>query len=87
MIKKIKKKGVVIMARTIRSVDERVAVIDEKIAKKQAELAKLEQQKKDLLMPRPKKKAITMKAVLTKAKEEGLKPEEIAKKLGIKIEE
>ena len=87
MIKKISKVGVVTMARTIRSIDERVATIDEKIAKKQSELAKLEQQKKDLLTPKPKKKAITMKAVFSKAKEEGLEPEEIAKKLGIKIEE
>ena len=61
--------------------EERIALIDEKIAKKQAEIGALEAQKKKLLHP------ISMRAVLTKAKEAGLSPEEVAEKLGIDIDE
>ena len=58
---------------------ERIALIDEKIAKKQAELKRLEAQKEELLHP------VTMRAVLTKAKQTGLSPKEVAEKLGIEI--
>lgn len=64
-----------------RTKEERVALIDEKIAKKQAEIEALEAQKKKLLHP------ISMRAVLTKAKEAGLSPEEVAEKLGIEMDE
>ena len=64
-----------------RTKEERIALIDEKIAKKRAEIASLEAQKEKLLHP------ITMKAVMSKAKEAGLSPKEIAKKLGINMEE
>ena len=58
---------------------ERIALIDEKIAKKKAELKRLEAQKEELLHP------VTMRAVLTKAKQAGLSPKEVAEKLGIEI--
>lgn len=62
-----------------RSVEDRVALIDEKIAKKQAEIEALEAQKNKLLHP------VTMKSVMDKAKAAGLTPEEIAEKLGIEV--
>ena len=61
--------------------EERIALIEEKIAKKQAEIQALEAQKQKLLHP------ISMRAVLTKAKDAGLSPEEVAEKLGIDMDE
>ena len=61
--------------------EERIALIEEKIAKKQAEIQALEAQKQKLLHP------ISMRAVLTKAKEAGFSPEEAAEKLGIDMDE
>lgn len=61
--------------------EERIALIDQKIEKKKAEIASLEAQRKKILNP------ISMRAVLTKAKEAGLSPEEVAEKLGIDIED
>ena len=52
-----------------RSKEERLALIDAKIAKKKEEIAALEEQKQKSLHP------ITMKAVLAKMKETGLTPE------------
>ena len=46
-----------------KSIEERIALIDEKIAKKQNEIAELEAKKQELLHP------VTMKDVLDKAKE------------------
>lgn len=62
-----------------KTVDERVAIIDEKIAKKKEEIEALEAQKQKLLHP------ITMKSVMDKAKAAGLTPEVIAEKLGIEV--
>lgn len=62
-----------------KTVEERIAIIDEKIAKKQAEIDALETQKQKLLHP------VTMRAVMTKAKEAGMSAEEIAAKLGLEI--
>lgn len=62
-----------------KTVDERVALIEQKIAKKKAEIDELEAQKQKLLHP------ISMRAVLTKAKEAGLSPMEVAEKLGIEV--
>ena len=62
-----------------KPVVERVAAIDQKIAKKKAEIEALEQQKNRLLHP------VNMRTVMTKAKEAGMTPEEIAEKLGIKV--
>lgn len=67
------------MARIVKTVDEKVALLDQKIAKKQAELNALEAQKQRLLHP------VNMKTVMAKAKEAGLTPEEIAVKLGIEV--
>lgn len=62
-----------------KSVDERVALIDAKIAKKKEELASLEAQKEKLLRP------INMRTVMAKAKEAGLTPADIAEKLGLDV--
>lgn len=59
--------------------EERAALIEEKIAKKRAEIEALEEQKQRLLHP------VTMKTVMAKAKESGLSPAEIAEKLGIEV--
>ena len=59
--------------------EERVAVIDAKIAKKREEIDALEAQKQKILHP------VTMKTVMTKAKEAGLSAEEIAEKLGLEV--
>ena len=60
-----------------KTVEERIALIDAKIAKKREEIAALETQKHKLQNP------VTMKSVMDKAKKAGLTPEEIAKKLCI----
>ena len=62
-----------------RTVEERIAIIDEKISKKKAEIKALETQKQKLLNP------VTMKTVMEKAKASGLSPEEIAEKLGLEM--
>lgn len=62
-----------------KSKEERIALIDAKIAKKKEEIQVLEEQKQKILHP------VTMKIVLAKVKESGLKPEEIAEKLGIEL--
>lgn len=62
-----------------KTVDERVAMIDQKIQKKRDEIAALEAQKQRLLHP------VNMKTVMAKAKEAGLTPEEIAEKLGLEL--
>ena len=61
------------------TVEERVAILDAKIAKKQEEINNLEAQRQKLLHP------INMKTVMAKAKESGMTPEEIAEKLGLEI--
>ena len=61
--------------------EERMELIDQKIAKKKAEIESLEAQKKKILNP------ISMSAVLTKAKEAGLSPEEVAEKLGLDLDD
>lgn len=62
-----------------RTTEERIAIIEEKVAKKQAEIASLEAQKQKLLHP------INMRTVLAKAKEVGFTPEQIAEKLGLDV--
>ena len=56
-----------------KTTDERIALIDEKIAKRKAEIESLESQKNKL------------KTVMAKAKEAGMTPEEVAEKLGLDI--
>ena len=60
-----------------RSTEERIALIDAKISKKQEEIKALEAQKQKLLHP------VTMRSVMEKAKAAGLSAEEIAEKLGL----
>lgn len=69
----------VLTMRARKTVDERIALLDQKIEKKKAELDALEAQKQKLLHP------VNMKTVMAKAKEAGLTPEEIAEKLGIEV--
>ena len=63
----------------VKSIEARVALIDQKIAKMQEEIAKLESQKQKLLHP------VNMKTVMAKAKACGMTAEEIAEKLGIEV--
>lgn len=62
-----------------KTVEERIALIDQKIAKKQSEIEALEATKQKLLHP------VNMKTVIAAAKEAGMTPEEIADKLGLQI--
>lgn len=62
-----------------KTVDERIALIDQRIEKKRAEIQELEDQKNKLLHP------VNMKTVMAKAKEAGLTAEEIAAKLGLEV--
>ena len=62
-----------------RTVEERIAIIDEKISKKKADIEALEAQKQKLLHP------VTMKTVMEKAEASGLSPEEIAEKVGLEM--
>ena len=62
-----------------KTIEERIALIDQKIEKKKAEIENLETTKQKLLHP------VNMKTVMAAAKEAGLSPEEIADKLGLKI--
>lgn len=62
-----------------KTIEERIALIDQKIEKKKAEIENLEATKQKLLHP------VSMKTVMAAAKEAGLSPEEIADKLGLKI--
>lgn len=62
-----------------RSVEERIAIIEQKIEKKKTEIENLEATKQKLLHP------VNMKTVMAAAKEAGMSPEEIADKLGLKL--
>lgn len=67
------------MARQIRSVEERVAALDEKINKKKAEIAVLEEKKRRLLHP------VSAKSIIDQAKQAGMSLEDIAEKLGVEL--
>ena len=58
-----------------RTAEERIALIDAKIAKKKEEIKALEAQKQKILHP------VTMRSVMEKAKAAGLTAEEIAEKM------
>ena len=62
-----------------RTAEERIALIDAKIAKKKEEIKVLEAQKQKLLHP------VTMRSVMVKAKAAGLTAEQIAEKLGLEM--
>ena len=75
---KIKSEVIYMAAKTK---EERIALIDQKIAKKKEEIASLEPQKQKLLHP------VTMRSVIAKAKEAGFSPEDVAEKLGLVMDE
>lgn len=62
-----------------RTAEERIALIDAKIAKKKEEIKALEAQKQKILHP------VTMRSVMEKAKAVGLTAEQIAEKLGLEM--
>lgn len=62
-----------------KTVEERIALIEQKIEKKKAEIENLEATKQKLLHP------VNMKTVMAAAKEAGMTAEEIANKLGLEI--
>ena len=67
------------------------AVFDGKIAAVKEKIKKLEARKKDVLAPKKRKvrktKAQQIKDLVRKAQKAGLKPDEIASRLGVSIEE
>lgn len=64
-----------------KSLEEKIQAIDAKIQKHQAEIQRLKEQKQRLLNPE-----LSMREVLSKIKESGLKPNEIIEKLGIALD-
>ena len=66
------------------------AVFDEKIASVQARIKALEAKKAEILAPKKRKPRKTKKqkleAILKQAQKAGLKPEEIAERLGVTLE-
>lgn len=72
--------------RTRRTKEEIVAEIDAKITYHKERIISLEEKKERVLNPKTRKKSLTMKKVLDFAKAEGMTAEELADKLGIKIE-
>ena len=62
-----------------RTAEERIALIDAKIAKKKEEIKVLEARKQKPLHPVP------MRSVMEKAKAAGLTAEQIAEKLGLEM--
>lgn len=67
------------------------AVFDGKIVTVRGKIKKLEAKKKDVLAPKKRKtrktKAQQIKDLVRKAQKAGLKPDEIASRLGVSIEE
>ena len=67
------------------------AVFDGKIAAVREKIKKLEAKKKDVLAPKKRKtrktKAQQIKDLVRKAQKAGLKPDEIASRLGVSIDE
>jgi phage gp16-like protein len=74
------------MARSVKTAEQRVAEIDAKIAAHKSNIATLEAKKEAILNPKSRAKRVTIKTVIDKAKADGMSPEDIAKKLGIKNE-
>lgn len=71
-----------------RSPEERVAEIDTRITAHKEAIKKLEKKKHAILNPKPRtSKAAGMKVLIAKAKEAGLTDEQIAEKLGLKLDE
>lgn len=72
--------------RTRRTKEEIVAEIDAKIAYHKERIISLEDKKERVLNPKTRKKSLTIKKVLDFAKAEGMTAEDLAKKLGLEIE-
>ena len=70
-----------------RTKEEILSEIDAKIETHRKNIAALEARKEAMLSPKPRKTAVSMNAVLKKAKEKGLSAKDIAKKLDININE
>ena len=66
-----------------------VASFDEKIATAQEKIKALEGKKADILKPKPPRKTKKQKIqeIMNQAQKNGMKPEEIAERLGIVIED
>lgn len=67
------------MARSKKTVEEKVALIDVKIEQKKAEIQALEEKKHRILHP------LTAKTIMEKAKAAGMSLEDIAQKLDLDI--
>lgn len=73
-----------VKVRVQRTPDERIAELQNKITKAKNQIKTYESKIEEIRNPKPKApKKLTMKAVLDRAKEAGLSPEDIAKKLKI----
>ncbi len=80
---------------SIRAIEEKkaeaVAAFDEKIAAVNAKIEKIKEQKKAALAPKKRKprrtKTEKIQQLIKQARKSGMKPEEIAEKLGIEIGE
>ena len=73
--------------RKTRTKEERIAEIDKKIEAHKKSISALEAKKEAILNPKPRtRKTKSFNAVIAKAKEAGLTPEQIAEKLGVKLD-
>jgi hypothetical protein len=66
-----------------RSKEERIAEIDAKLQIHKRHITALEAKKNMILNPPARKVRTSVKSIIDKAKESGMTPEEIAKKLGL----
>jgi len=66
---------------------EVVSEIEKRIAYHKEKISKLELKKEAVLNPPPRKKRVSMQSVISQAKANGMTIEQVAKKLGIGIEE
>ena len=73
--------------RTRRTKEEIVFEIEKKIQYHKECIVALEQKKERTLNPKTRKKSLTMKKILDFAKSEGMSIEDIAEKVGFKLEE
>jgi hypothetical protein len=72
---------------TRRPTSERIAEIDAKIEAHKKNIATLEARKKAILTPKTRRTALSMNAVIKKAKEQGYTAKDIARKLNISFDD
>lgn len=72
--------------RISHSKEEKIADIDKKIETHKANIIALEEKKEAILNPQPRKRPASIKSIIDLAKSNGMTPEEIAKKLGMKLD-